>query len=155
MKKVLIAMDYAPSAQKVAEQGYEIAKAMNADVVLLHVVEDVGYYSNNIYDPIMGFGGFTNDIIIDNDALLKIEKEANGYLSKAKSHLRDENIQTKVLHGEITERILETAKKEHCDLIVIGTHSRSGIEEFFLGSNAHSLIKQVTTPLFIIPIKTK
>ena len=38
MKKILIALDYDPPAQKIAETGYALAKDMNAEVVLLHVV---------------------------------------------------------------------------------------------------------------------
>eukprot|EP01045_Picozoa_sp_COSAG04_P042438 COSAG04_NODE_13406_length_607_cov_1.429134_2_plen_60_part_01 len=57
MKKVLIALDYNPSAQLIAEKGYQLAKAMQADVCLIHVVADAGYYSVD-YSPIMGCGGF-------------------------------------------------------------------------------------------------
>ena len=58
MKKVLIALDYNPTAQKVAEAGFSMAKAMNAEVILLHVISDPVYYSSTEYSPIMGFNGF-------------------------------------------------------------------------------------------------
>src|SRR5665648_427725 len=45
MKKVLIALDYDPTAQKVAEVGFSMAKDMNAEVTLLHVISDPAYYS--------------------------------------------------------------------------------------------------------------
>ena len=41
MKKVLIALDYDPTAQKVAETGFSLAKTMGAEVILLHVISDV------------------------------------------------------------------------------------------------------------------
>lgn len=153
MKKILIAIDYALSAQKVAVQGYALGKALNAHIVLLHVIEDVGYYSSTVYDPIMGFAGFTNDAFLDNAALQNIEKEATEFLAKTKLHLKDDTIESAVVHGDIADSILETAKKEHCDLIVIGTHGRNRIEELFLGSTAHHLIKKATIPIFVIPIK--
>jgi nucleotide-binding universal stress UspA family protein len=155
MKKILIAIDYALSAQKVAEEGYALAKATYAKIILLHVIEDVGYYSSTVYDPIMGFGGFTNEAFLSKDALITIEKEAAHFLDKTKIHLKDDYIQTTVVHGNIAENILDTAKKEHCDIIVIGTHGRNIIEELLLGSTAHKLIKHSTIPLFIIPIKNK
>ena len=46
MKKILIAVDYDPSAETIARQGYQLAKSMNAQVVLLHVVADSTYYSS-------------------------------------------------------------------------------------------------------------
>ena len=45
MKKVLIALDYNPTAQKVAEHGFELATAMKAEIILLHVIT---YYKINI-----------------------------------------------------------------------------------------------------------
>jgi len=58
MKKILIALDYDPTAQKVAEQGYTLAKAMGAEVILMHVVNDHIYYTTTDFSPIMGYGGF-------------------------------------------------------------------------------------------------
>ena len=52
MKKILIALDYDPTAQKVAEAGFSLAKAMGANVVLIHVVADIMYYSSMAYSPI-------------------------------------------------------------------------------------------------------
>ena len=59
MKKILIALDYDPSAQKIAEAGFLLAKSMNAEATLLHIIADPVYYSSTIYDPIMGFGGYS------------------------------------------------------------------------------------------------
>ena len=54
MKKILIAIDYDPTAQKVAEEGFELAKTMGAAVVLLHVIADPVYYSSTDYSPMGG-----------------------------------------------------------------------------------------------------
>jgi nucleotide-binding universal stress UspA family protein len=67
MKKVLIALDYDPTAQKVAETGHEMAKAMNAQTILLHVISDATYYSYLDYSPIMGFAGFSGVDAIQTD----------------------------------------------------------------------------------------
>jgi nucleotide-binding universal stress UspA family protein len=154
MKKILIAIDYSPSAQNIAELGYSLGKALKVEIVLLHIIEDVEYYSSTNYDPIMGFGGFTNLTSLDKDSLQNIENEANNFLEKTKIHLNDKVIKTLVVHGKITDAILETSKNEKCDLIVLGTHSKSSFEEFFLGRTAHQLIKKSTIPLYVIPIKS-
>jgi nucleotide-binding universal stress UspA family protein len=155
MQKILIAVDYAKAAQKVAEQGYALAKAMNAEIILLHVVEDVQYYSSSSYDPIMGFGGFVNTDFLSHDAMGSIEKGAANFLKKIKVHLQDDSIQTLVVSGNIADSILETAKKEKCQLIVVGTHSRNGLEELLLGSTAHKLLKHSTLPIYIIPTRNQ
>ena len=58
MKKVLIALDYAPTAQKIAEAGFSLAKTLSAEVILLHVVADATYYSVIEHAQIMGTMGF-------------------------------------------------------------------------------------------------
>ena len=58
IKKVLIALDYDPTAEKVAEVGFALAKSMGAEAVLMHVMADPVYYSSTGYDPIMGYTGF-------------------------------------------------------------------------------------------------
>jgi hypothetical protein len=88
MKKILIALDYDPSAQKIAETGYSLAKAMNAGVILLHVISDAASYTSLNYPPIMGFDNFNNLDVIEPlimDKLLK--KTAQEYLDKSKEHL--------------------------------------------------------------------
>lgn len=57
MKKVLIALDYDSTAQKVAKAGFSIAKSINAKVILLNVITDPVYYPSVRYSPIMGFTG--------------------------------------------------------------------------------------------------
>ena len=153
MKKILVAIDCTPYAYKVAEQAYSLGKAMNAEIILLHVVEDVGYYMSPIYDPIMGLGTSVSTNIVSSDTLQNTDKGAIHFLERIKSHLQNEGLRIIILHGNIVESILEFADQEHVDIIVIGTHSRSIIEELFLGSTAHKLIKQDSFPLFIIPTK--
>lgn len=153
MRKLLIAIDYSLAAEKVAMLGNELGKAMNAEIVLLHVIEDIQYYDSAIYNPIMGYGGFTSINFLDNDVLNSIEKEANHFLEKTKLFLGNMHIKTKVCHGSITSTIIQSANDEHCQLIVIGTHSRNMLEELFLGSTAQKLLKYSNVPLYIIPIK--
>ena len=69
MKKILIALDYDPTAQKIAEAGYSLATAMAAEVVLLHVISDPVYYSSRDYSPIMGFNGYMDMDPIQMDSI--------------------------------------------------------------------------------------
>lgn len=155
MKKLLIALDYDPTAQKVAEAGFSLAKAMKAKVFLLHVISDPVYYSSTEYSPIMGFNGFmeTGQFQLDNVESLK--KASLHFLEKSKHHLGDGTIQTLVKEGELAESILETAKDLHIDIIVIGSHSRRWLDEILIGSVAEKVLHHTSVPLFIIPTKQK
>lgn len=154
MKKVLIALDYYPTAQKVAETGYEIARAMNAQVILLHVTSDASYYSSLNYSPIMGFGGFNSVDTVQTDNVEGLTKVAQDYLGKSKRHLGDKKIQTIVRSGGFGETILNTASEVKADMIVMGTHSRRGLEKILVGSVAENVLHHSSIPVLIIPTKS-
>ena len=152
MKKILIALDYDPTAQKVAETGHKLAKAMKARTILLHVISDATYYSSLNYSPIMGFGGFSRDTI-QIDTAEELMKVAQDYLDKSKQHLRDRMIETVVRKGDFGETILKTATDLNVDIIVMGTHSRRGLEKILMGSVAEKVLHHSLIPLFIIPTR--
>jgi len=155
MKKVLIALDFDPTAKKVAEEGYSLALAMKAQAFLLHIIAGELYYSSLEYSPISGYSGFSN---ADFTLMASSEGLANAsqyFLDKMKSHLNDDTIQTIVGTGEFSDVILKTARDIHADLIVIGSHSRRWLEQILMGSVTEKVLHHTTVPLFIIPTKGK
>ncbi len=143
MKKVLIALDYDQTAQKVAEVGFKLAKSLNAEVVLLHVISNpVFYYSSYMVMAPLHIKG-----------VHELKAVSQDFLDKTKHDLGDETIQTLVKEGDIVESIMETAKDLNVDIIVLGTHSRKWLEDILVGSVAESVLKQTTLPLFVIPTK--
>jgi nucleotide-binding universal stress UspA family protein len=153
MKKVLIALDYNPTAQKVAEIGFSMAKAMNAEVFLLHVISNPAYYSSTEYSPIMGFTGYMNMDPSQLDTVNELKKTSQHFLDKSKHHLGDETIQTIVKDGDFADTILKTAKELHADVIVMGSHSRKWLENIIMGSVTEEVLHHTSIPLFIIPTK--
>ena len=145
VKRVLIALDYDETAEKVALQGFAMAKAMNAEVILLHVIsEQPAYYSSYTYTR-----EWQVDII--SDLRVAIQK----FLDKAKKQLGDESIRTEIEFGDIAYVILGTAKDLNADIIVMGSHSRKWLENIILGSQAADVLKKTTIPLYIIPTKKR
>lgn len=153
MKKVLIALDYDPTAQKVAETGFELAKAMGAEVLLLHVISDPVYYSSRTYSPVMGFGGYMDLDFSSSDITGELRKASENFLDQSKKHLTDANVQTLVKEGNVAAAILETAKELHTDIIVMGSHSRKWLDAILIGSATTKVLHDTTVPLFIIPTK--
>ena len=153
MNKVVIAMDYHPRAQKVAEAGFSLAKNMRAKAILLHVISDPVYYSSVQYTPITGFAGF-----MDTDPLLLasedgLRKASEHFLEKAKHHLADETIEILVKDGDPAEAILKAAKELHVDIIAMGTHSRKWLENIIMGSVTEKILHHTSIPMFIIPMR--
>ena len=143
IQKVLIAMDYDETSQKVAEVGFSMAKAMNAETILLHVIsEQPVYYSTYTY---------MRELRVD--ILGDLKKSTQEFLDKSKKHLGDNLIKTILKEGDIAETILNTATELKVDVIVMGSHSRKWLENIILGSEAENVLKKTTIPLFIVPTK--
>jgi len=153
MKKILIALDYDPTAQKVAETGFILGKAMNAEIVLLHVISDFMYYSSNEYSPVIGYTGFIDMGPIQPANTEALEKASVKYLEKFREHLGDNKIQLLSKEGNFADTILNTAKEENADLIVIGSHSRKWLENILMGSVTSTVLHKTSIPLLIIPTK--
>jgi len=153
INKVLIALDYNPTAQKVAELGFSMAKSMDAEVILLHVITDPVFYSTAGYSPIMGFNGYVDMGPVQLDSVDGLKNASLQYLEKSKQHLGDDDIRTMVKEGDFADTILETAKEEHANIIVLGSHSRKWLENIVMGSVTEKVLHNTSIPLLIVPTK--
>ena len=152
-QKVLIALDYDPTAQKVAEVGYSLAIAMHAQAILLHIISDPLYYYSTEYSPIMGLTDSLQMGSLQLDNIEGLRKASQHFLDKTKHHLGDEAILTEVKEGELADTILTAAKELHADIIVMGSHSRKWLENIIMGSVTEEVLHHTTRPLFIVPTK--
>lgn len=145
VKKVLIALDYDETSLKVAEAGFSMAQAMNAETILLHVIsEQPVYYSAYTYMRELRVDFFED-----------LKKSTQQFLDKAKKHLGDESIKTILTEGDIADTILKTAEEMNVDVIVMGSHSRKWLENIILGSESEDVLKRTSIPLFIVPTKNQ
>ena len=156
MKKVLIALDYDPSAEKIAETGYQIASALNAEVILLHVIAEPAYYSSMEYSPIMGFSGFldTYDSGLSDVMKNDLRSQSQEFLNKSKSHLENDSIKTIILEGDFAESIVECCITEQAEIIVMGSHSRRGLDKLLMENVAEKVLQLSKIPVLVIPIIT-
>jgi len=150
MNKILIALDYGLSAQLIAEKGFELAVSINAKVILLHAVADDSYYNRIDSEPFMGFYGYDFFNVHNNETLIESSLH---FFNRVKDHLKATAIEVIAEQGDFSSIILETAKKKHVDIIVLGSHSKNWLERAVLGSVTESVLKNTKVPLFIIPIK--
>jgi len=151
MKKVLITLDYNPNSEKVVNMGYELAKLMNAEICLFHVLSDVQYYGMQ-YEPFMGYEGYA--FPVDYRIQEEFVKVAQDYLEKTKAHLEGNNISnisTHLAEGDTAKKILEYSKEWNADLIVMGTHSHGTLEKIFLGTVASSVLERTEVPVYMVP----
>ncbi len=155
MKKILIALDYNPTAQHILEAGYELARSMGAEVILMHVVADYTYYSSLDYSPILGFDQFSNLGAMQLDSVTQLENAANEYLEHLKSQLGDPSTKTLIKDGDAGEAIVEASDNLGVNVVVLGSHSRRGLDKILMGSVAEKVLRKSKIPLYIIPVSEK
>ena len=140
LKSILIAVDDRPSSEWIAANGFKLGQQLNAKISLISVIDT---------DALMGDAGITpKDLaeIIRND--LKKSQE-NIIANIFQGYKIDAFIET----GRTYEVILDKAEKINADLIILGTHGRTGVSHLLLGSVAEKVLRHSTKPVFVIPIK--
>lgn len=152
MKKVLITLDYNPNSEIVVNTGYQLAKLMQAEVCLFHVLSEMRYYGMQ-YEPFMGYEGyaFPADFKIQEEFV----KVAQDYLDKTAVHLGEKNISTHLAEGDTSRMILEYAQEWKADLIVMGAHRHGTLEKLFLGTVASSVLEHTKIPVYMVPTGEK
>ena len=130
-----------------------MAKAMNAEVVLLHVISDPVYYASTEYSPIMGLTDSLGIEPLKLDGIDRLRIVSQHFLDTIKHHLGDDTVVTVVEEGEFADSILKAAKDNHADIIVLGSHSRKWLENIVMGSVTNDVLRQTSIPLFIVPMK--
>lgn len=150
MKKILITIDYNPNSEKVVSEGCALAKLMDAEVCLFHVLAETRFYSMQ-FQPFMGYEGyaFPTDYKIQEEYI----NVAKDYLEKTANHLNSKKVSTHLAEGDTARRILEYSEEWGADVIVMGTHSHSTIEKLFLGTVASSVLEKTKIPVYMVPIE--
>jgi len=149
MKQILIALDYNPTARKVAESGFEMAKAMGAHVTLLHVLVAPEMYAAIYAD----MGVWQINAIDQVEAFKNIETASKSFLEKAKKHLGAKSIDIVLKEGDTAQMILQIAAETKAECIVMGSHSSKWLESILLGSVTAEVLRKTDIPMYIVPTK--
>ncbi len=147
-KKVLFCTDFSENSDYAFEFAYGIAKRDEGLLYILHVIP-----RNPNQEMIRGY--VSEDILRNIQKGLEQELDDNykeRYTKKIEDTVKFEVV-TK--SGREDEEILKFAKDEKADIIVLGTHGRTGIEHVFFGSVAEKVLRRSPFPLFVIPCEKK
>jgi len=142
-KKILMPTDGSACSQKAISEGLDVAKSMGASVTFLYAVENIS--STLWISPESVPYGL--ELIED---LKRVGGEA---LSKASELAKDAGVdaETKLVETRPVEAILAEAKNH--DLIVMGTHGRSGLDRFMLGSVTEAVLQRSDKPVLVLRSK--
>lgn len=140
--KVLIAVDSSEYSMKAAKEGLELAHQLNAKAALLYVV-DTSKAMGNVDAGIM-----------PQQALIVLKKEAEQTLDELAAMYNGNEIMKFMPEGaHPAEDIIQTAENWEADLIVIGTHGRTGLLHLLMGSIAEDVVRHSKIAVMVVPSK--
>ena len=143
LKKILVPTDGSDTSKSAMQYAVELAKSFQAKIILVMVADDR-------YLDWMGPAYFSTSM------LEEIEKNT---LEQAKKGLTDfwpssldasENITTLVIKGNPVDEIIDFAKREDIDMIVMGTHGRTGVSHMMIGSVAEKVVRLSPCPVLTV-----
>jgi len=146
IKKVLVPIDFSDYSKSALKYAVNFAKSFNADIILIYVVEPI------IYPPDFSMG----QIAMPSINTEWDDRAKDELLKLAKSEIADiANVKTVIKTGKPFVEIIETAKEENIDLIIIATHGHSGVEHILFGSTAEKVVRKAPCPVLTLrePLK--
>jgi nucleotide-binding universal stress UspA family protein len=141
--RILVPLDHSATAQRGLQEALELAKAFDASLVLLHVVE--------VYPMMIDMTAATvieqvsTELRAGGQRLLERAHDAArsaGVASEA--HLQDGAA------ARVCDVIVQQARDRGCDLIVMGTHGRRGVEHALLGSDAERVLRLAPCAVLLV-----
>ena len=146
--RILVAVDDSPCTQKAIDYAKGLAAEFQAVVALLTVIPP--HSTTNIgADPIMG----QQPILIPEALEIQMEQAAETLHKLAAEFTGTPEVFVFSKVGTVRDVILETASSWTADLIIMGSHGRSGFEHLISGSVSESVIRKASCPVLVIPNK--
>lgn len=138
IRKILVPVDFSETSDQATEHAAWLAATTRSELILVHVVPMSQYY---IDSP----GSLM--IPVDTEAA-QTEAEANLQIAVRDVHSKyNVAARTRILRGKISTELVDLAKEENADLIMMGTHGAKGLEEILIGSNAQHLVSLAPCPV--------
>jgi nucleotide-binding universal stress UspA family protein len=136
---ILIAIDGSECSMNAAKRGIELAEDLSANVILLSVVDMTGMIENAAVGA-----------IVDENVEAVFKKEADKLLEDVIKKYPYNKI-TKITEEGIAKEAINTIAEQHnIDLIVMGTHGRTGLNHLLVGSVAEYVIRYSKIPVMVI-----
>ncbi len=141
-ERILVPTDGSAGVERAIEQAVELAAAHGATIHAIFVINTANFASLPMETSWEG----VSDILREDaeEALARVREiaDASGV-----------PVQTHVLEGGPSNEIVAFADEEGCDLIVMGTHGRGGIDRLLLGSVAERVVRSSSVPVLTVRVR--
>ena len=142
IKKILHATDFSKASARALQEAIKLARENQARLLVVHVIEPTPYVAGG------EFGGAEIYTKLEDMA----KRNAQSSMTKLLQRLKKLKIKAEslLLRGSSHDQIVKAAKSKKADMIVIGTHGRTGLSKLFMGSVAGKVVSLATCPVMTV-----
>jgi len=143
LRQILLPTDFSGCANYAFPYAAAIARATQARIVCLHVVEPVV--------PAVGYSGLADPMPIA-DMSEQLEDSAERELPRLTDceELKGLEVEEVIVHGDAAAEIVRVAGEQEADLIVISSHGRTGLGRMIFGSTAEAVVRHASCPVLVV-----
>ncbi len=136
---ILVPTDGSTEVERAVEYAVDLARAHDATIKTVYVVDVASY------------GGLPMETAWDgiSDTL---REEGEAAVGRVEELAGDVPVETDVLEGSPSRVIVQTASSDRCDLVVMGTHGRGGIDRLLLGSVTERVVRSSPVPVLTVRV---
>jgi len=146
IKTVLFPTDFSNGARAAMDHAISLAKDYQAKLILLYVIQDISIAEWYIPSSL-------SVADLAEDMQKSAWNEMDKWITEVSAKVKD--VEKMVVRGVPFVEILQTAKNRNADLIVIGTHGRTGIDHMLFGSTAEKVVRKSSCPVLTVRIAGK
>jgi len=140
IKRIMTAVDFSETSHAAAIQAEELAKSLGAELIVTHVLNEPAFALAE------GSGYISPSVVEEYETAMKTK--LNGVAQSLSAS--GTKVQAKMLRGAPHEAIVSAAESEKVDLLVLGTHGRSGLSHLLLGSVAERVVRLSKVPVMTV-----
>lgn len=143
-KSIVFATDFSESSDFSFEYAFSLTKKYNAKLHIVHVINEP-VDLRGFYVPHMSFDKLEEEI----------EEGAQKMMEKfCRTHIKDyDNYESFILPGIPHEEIIKKAQEVEADLVIMGTHGRTGLDHVLFGSTAEKVVRKSPIPVLTVRIQ--
>jgi len=141
-RRILHPSDFSPASRRAFAKAVDLAKASGAELIVTHVLTSAL--------PVVARGYVPAKAYREMEAAARREGQEHLAVLVAKAKRAGVRTRALLLEGVAADRIVRAARSRHADVIVMGTHGRTGLDRFMLGSVASRVVSHARCPVLTL-----
>ena len=140
IRSILVATDFSPASSGALEYGRLLARQFGASLHLVHVVDD----------PLLA-AAWSEAYAFDTSALReRLREGAEAEVARIAATVPGVHVTTEIIIGSPARALIGRSAEPDIDLVVMGTHGRSGVPHLLLGSVAERVVRGAHAPVLTV-----